>query len=975
MPRAGCEGSLARGVVSACCYALWCHSVVIGVGFVDSFVDARVWGKSRGLDRRYPLVCHLLDTAAVAGVLWDRVLTEPARRRLAEAVGVEEARLRRLISLWAGLHDVGKAIPGFQGLVPDVYAELVRDLGDTLEAERSGQKFGHDTATHWGLTPVFEKWGYATGRSVGRSAYHQVAQLLGGHHGVVHRTPQRRIVAQGACVAELGGPGWEAQRVAHAEAVRRLVGAGPDDVVSGVLPASVAVVVLGLVIVADWLASQEAVICQRLPAEGWVAGEGELAAHWAGAVTAAGAWVAEAGLGVAQWPEKSFGEQFDFAANALQASVAEELPRLVDGPGLLLVTAPTGEGKTEAALHAASVMARASGASGLFFALPTMATADAMHGRVAEFAERNVAGERALVLLHSMAWLSEVYAEPADESGGVVSDACSALTAGRWLRGAKRGLLAPLATGTVDQALAGVLPVHYNMLRLLGLSNKVLVVDEAHAYGPWMHRLLMRLLEWLGAAGAPVVLLSATLSGRSASSLVDAYRRGCGFSEPSEVAPVYPGWLYVSGSSGEVSAPRSVGSERGRQIDVRTLTVGVEGVSGAVPERGLAVVGELRSLVQRGGCALVCCTTVAEAQETYRLLRAEFPQLAEAEDGLLLLHSRFPAAQRLAITNRCEQAFGKPGAGRRRPPVSVLVATQVVEQSLDLDFDVVISDLAPLSQLLQRAGRCMRHDRQGLEAQEGGRPAWVGDHPRLTVLEPVDAQGEVRAPRRWGAVYPEALLRRTSSLLNERKGSSIAVPGDVQGLVDAVYAEDFCDRLVEASDRELQERLDAEHLGEVLAQETLAAQTMINPPRGMVDLSELSRDGDVVDETLLTTRLGADSERAVCVFVQPGGAVTLDPEGNVAVPGWGRGGRLSLRDARVVMRQTVPVPGRWVRERGDEERVPASWERHAALRELCVLPMHRSATGDWSHSIGGRTVSFTSEGLETSTPGTPTSHF
>ncbi|MGY4970336.1 HD domain-containing protein [Streptomyces nigrescens] len=92
MPRAGCEGSLARGVVSGCCYALW--------------VDARVWGKSRGLDRRYPLLCHLLDTAAVAGVLWDRVLTEPARRRLAVAVGVEEARLRRLISLWAGLHDV-----------------------------------------------------------------------------------------------------------------------------------------------------------------------------------------------------------------------------------------------------------------------------------------------------------------------------------------------------------------------------------------------------------------------------------------------------------------------------------------------------------------------------------------------------------------------------------------------------------------------------------------------------------------------------------------------------------------------------------------------------------------------------------------------------------------------------------------------------------------------------------------------------
>ncbi|WP_256992069.1 CRISPR-associated helicase Cas3' [Streptomyces sp. 2114.4] len=511
-----------------------------------------------------------------------------------------------------------------------------------------------------------------------------------------------------------------------------------------------------------------------------------------------------------------------------------------------------------------------------------------------------------------------------------------------------------------------MLPVRYNVLRLLGLSNKVLVVDEAHAYGPWMHSLLVRLLEWLGACGAPVVLLSATLSGRSASSLVEAYRRGCGFGEPCEVAPVYPGWLYVSGRSGAVSAPCAVGSGRAREIEVRAVSVSRDAPVGSEAGRGTAVVGELRPLVERGGGALVCCTTVAEAQETYRLLRREFPQLAAAEDGLLLLHSRFPAARRLEITEACERAFGKPGEGRRRPPVSVLVATQVVEQSLDLDFDVVISDLAPLAQLLQRAGRCMRHDRAGLAPEEGGRVGWVGVTPRLAVLEPVDAQGKVRAPERWGAVYPEALLRRTSGLLHEREGKPIAVPGDVQGLVDAVYAEDFCDHLEDSAERDLQERLDAEHLGAVLAEEALADSTMINPPMKMVDLAELSRDGALIDEALLTTRLGADSERAVCVFLQDAGAVTLDPEGASPVPGWGRAGRVSVAQAREVMRQTVPVPGGWLRGRGVAQEVPASWGQLAALRELCVLPMRHRGGGMWSCTVGDRSISFTSEGLQAS---------
>ncbi|WP_370422416.1 CRISPR-associated endonuclease Cas3'' [Streptomyces sp. QH1-20] len=959
----------------------------------DEAVDFRFWGKARGLTRPYPLICHLLDTASIAGELWDRILSEQARERVAIAVGLPSDGCRRLLCLWAGLHDLGKITPPFQAQLPGVYRGIVGSAGFGHEPGAERERLRHDRAGHWALTALFGEWGYASSRGVVRSAHHQVAQMLGGHHGCFHRVlPVNQLRNPEAWVPGLGGPGWAAQRTAHAGVVRRLTGG--VEVPGAPLPAHVAVQLLGLIVVADWLASQEQVIEGRLPGVEWRADDATLRSHWDTAVSEASQIVADAGLGAARFPVLSFAEQFPFPPNDLQASLGGELPALLDGPGLLLVTAPTGDGKTEAGLHAAGLLARASGSSGLYFALPTMATADAMHLRVRDFAERNVEGERSLTLLHSMAWLSESYgAVPGVGSaspGPTVTDHVSGTAAGRWLRGSKRGLLAPLSTGTIDQALAGVLPVRYNVLRLLGLSNKVLVVDEAHAYGPWMHSLLVRLLEWLGAMGAPVVLLSATLTGGAAGSLVEAYRRGCGFRVPSPVEPVYPGWLFVSAGTGEVSQPRAVVSNRRRTLGVQPVQVAWdlpagEGDAAVRPvegSRSAALTDHLAPYVRDGGCVLVCCTTVAEAQRTYRFIQQAFPELAKVSGGVRLLHSRYPADWRGSITDECERDFGKPGppgARRPRPPVSVLVATQVVEQSLDLDFDLVISDLAPLAQLLQRAGRCIRHDREGLSTEEGGRPTWVEAEPKLVVLEPVGPGGTVLPPRTWGTVYDESLLRRTSRLLHESAPGGIAVPGDVQRLVDAVYAEDFGERLATAAEREKQQRLDAEREGAVMAEEQLARMVAVKSPVGVVDLAGLSNDGQLVDEALVTTRLGADSVRAVCVYVQPrdasaadevggsgGEVVTLDPEGAVVVPGAARG-RLSGAEVRAVMRKSVPLPGSWFRQRDEEQELWPAWAEHPVLAELAVLRMRRSVSADsdtkWSSRVGDQTISISEVGL------------
>ncbi|MET9294396.1 CRISPR-associated helicase Cas3' [Streptomyces sp. NPDC003077] len=951
------------------------------VGGSGLVVDTCMWGKQKGLPRPYPVVCHLLDTAAVFLALWDVVVGARMRERIAGALGLSAEETRAVLAFWAGLHDLGKISPPFQVQVPEAFAAVREDpvyrCAPGAEAERG---FRHEMATHWAVAELLAEAGYPGHRRVKAAVSHQVAQLLGGHHGrfgVALKAQQ--LAAPSAYQPGLGEEGWAAQRRVHFAELRRVVGAGAVPV--GGLPAELAVVVAGLVVVADWLASQEKAIVPLLPPSGWAGAPAELDEHWRRARAAAQGLVREARLGRAEFTADRFEDMFPFAPNLLQRDLVEGLPRLVGerGSGLVLVTAPTGDGKTEAALFAASVLGRAAGARGLYFALPTMATADGMFPRVAEFAGRALGGERALTLLHSMARLSPVYAGPdadtgadagdeGESAGGVVAGRATAVEAGQWLRGPKRGLLAPLGVGTVDQALAAVLPLVHNALRLFGLSEKVFVVDEAHAYGPWMHQLLTRLLEWLGAMGAPVVLLSATLTGRVATSLVDAYRRGAGFVEPSRVEPCYPGWLFVDAGTGEVSAPRATGSAR-----ERTVRVEVHQVAWDVDEQPDAVVVSggrrealrevLRSVAEEGGTALVCCTTVAEAQRTYRDLCGAFPALAGTEGGVRLLHSRYPAGVRQRIAAECEAAYGKPGGPEevaRARPGSILVATQVVEQSLDLDFDLVVSDLAPLAQLLQRAGRGCRHERGA-----SGRPGWAGDEdePRLVVLEPVDRKKVTQVPQSWGTVYDPGLLHRTARLLRTRVAGGIAVPGDVQELVDAVYAPEFVEDLAGAAREELR-RMDAEREARQMVERQQASMVEICAPADVAgDLYALSVHEAGVTEELLTTRLGADGRRVLCLYEQPDGALTLDEAGAVPLPRGGGNGP-SRKELVQILRGVAPVPGSWLPGEAAGEPAPAGWAKQPLLREVVLLRMRPAGDGAWACVLGQQTIRVSPVGLE-----------
>nr|WP_241755829.1 CRISPR-associated helicase Cas3' [Actinomadura sp. RB99] len=890
-----------------------------------------LWGKKHGLPAPYPVVCHLLDAAAAIGVLWDLYASPATRRRIATNLQVDEEHARCLLMFWASLHDIGKVIPSFQAQQEDAFAAL-----SGYEDVR-GERLGHAQATHLWLGLALRDIGYR-GRNL-RDAAFKIAQLLGGHHGRFFEAKQE-MEKPLACVPSLGGGRWEEQRRVLFSSLHKVLGAPEPP--KGRLAADVAGVVCGLVVLADWLVSQDFFIKGRLKARPTGGDLSSLKAHLSGSTREIPDLVAKAGLSRLRLQPGRFEDEFSFDANYLQRSVAEELPgALGQGAGLLLITAPMGDGKTEIALHGARLMGEAAGVPGIFVGLPTMATADQIYLRVMEYGMRRAIDPAPLTLLHSMAWLNPTYSgsapkgdEPEPEILTGEGDASAWTAATEWLQARNRGLLAPLSVGTIDQALLAALCGKHNMLRLMGLSGKVLIIDEVHAYDAYMQGLLRRLLSWLGCLGVPVVLLSATLPQQIGRRLIEDYLLGAGH-VPSKV-PVagYPGWLYADAASGEITTPREplgcVSRPLVTELCEVSLGPGRRVVRRPVLEQLLA------PLVESGqGCVGIICNTVAEAQQTFEELRqwlGELDLAGKPAPALQILHSRFPAGDRAAIARTIVDMYGKDGQknGTRPTTGAILVATQVVEQSIDLDFDFLISDLAPIALLLQRAGRCWRHP-------HNIRPSWAAS-ARLAVLSPVGADGTPDVPDGWPFVYPAALLRRTREVLAEREDPTIKIPEDVQGLVDVVYDENFLDPARPMADD------DIERLADEQVKSSLSQMAAIPGPGDVMSLHELTKSE--LDEQMVRTRLGADSARVICCYRFPDGRRFLDPAGVTELPEKGSGskGRFTKDEVRALLGRVIPVPSAWVRDPGEENIPPARWRNNGHLRD--ILPLTHPVDAD-----------------------------
>ncbi|MGI5397626.1 CRISPR-associated helicase Cas3' [Streptomyces sp. CA-251251] len=924
-----------------------------------------MWGKSRGLDPGlppYPLVRHLLDASAMALHLWDVFLTGSQRVQIAEGMGLAGRleRARAVVGLCAGLHDLGK-LSGFQFCSVRGGAFLSAELGGD-RAWMSVERSGHDVAGLHAVVGVLAELGFAAEGDL--RAAERLAEVVGGHHGRFHRA------GDGVAPAFLGGAAWARQRVAHAAAVFGLLGA-PQAPVRFKAPA--AVLVTGVVILADWLVSQEDYLRERQRDL-----EPELADHFHRSQRDAPRLVAGAGLGRVRLQRKAFAEAYGIAGepNPLQRSVMDELRQAVTEGGrggICLITAAPGDGKSETALEAERILSAAFGTQGYAFLLPTMATSDQMYGRVAGALLRQSGEDAGLTLVHSMAWLNSAYADEdldarsvltcdGDEAGRGSGRVEADLRPQRWLRGAKRPLLAQFSVGTIDQALMAVLPVRHNALRLLALSGKTFIVDEAHAYDPYMQVLLGRLLNWLGAYGVPVVLLSATLPASVSDRLIKEYLQGAGHKSRELIgrsfpAP-YPGWLYVDADSGRaasISSARQQEQARARSMDLEVVVEPVvHGPGGGVRDRLAVIERILQPLNQaQGGTALVVCNTVGDAQDTYLRLRERFDNRSHEQGGnVQLLHARFPGDVREARTREVTEGLGRNGP---RPLRRIVVATQVVEQSLDLDADLVISDLAPLSLLLQRAGRCWRHENHW--ARHGypdgrGRPAWASG-PRLVVLDPLTGAGAT--PRQWGEVYSEHLLATTSRTLGAIDSGTIAIPGDVQHLVETVHGDS------DSFDWDTPGGRGAKawtaHRGKEIAERSMAGLLAVPRARSVSALHDLHGLPGEEDEWEVSTRLGADAVRLLCAYVQQDGRVTLDLKGERPLPQAGPDGRMPVASVREVMRRTLPVRADWLAG-ADPERLapPVAWAEHPMLADLRVLHQPLQGGSAQAVKVGGKSL-------------------
>lgn len=752
-----------------------------------------VWAKhDRDGDGWLPLWRHMEDAAAVAGLLWDRWLPLGVRRLIAGELPRGEADARALVVWLAGVHDIGKATPAFACQVEPL-ADVMRGQGLQM---RSVKSMGPDRriAPHGLAGQVLlgewlqDRYGWSGARTG------QFTVVVGGHHGVPPEPGQiKALYDREELLRAPGGSGrlWAEVQAELLDACAGVFGVGGRLGEWGAvrLPQTVQVLVSALVVVADWIASNPDLF-PYFPDAVSVSGDERVAAAWRG-LDLPGPWQAQEPEGRAQ---EVFASRFRLPGGAVVRPVQEaalEVAREMRVPGMLIVEAPMGEGKTEAALAAAEVFAARSGAGGVFFALPTMATGNAMFPRLLEWLDglRGVEGSRRSVYLaHSKAALNDDFSDLVarsgrlmsvgiDETGGAErpSGAGAELVAHAWLRGRKKAMLASFVAGTIDQLLFAGLKSRHLALRHLAVAGKVVVIDEAHAYDTYMGVYLDRVLSWLGAYRVPVVVLSATLPPVRRRELLDAYAGGPAGAGAVDVAREagYP-LLSAVTPSGELLVRRPAASGRSTTVELECLDDGME----VLAER-------LAQETGGGGCVLVVRNTVKRVLETARVLRERF-----GDDAVTVAHSSFVDVDRALKDSDLLRRFGPPGKAEGRPVRRhIVVASQVAEQSLDVDFDLLVSDLCPVDLLLQRMGRLHRHPRG---AGQGERPERLrrarclltgADWGRTVRDVPVPVRGSV-------AVYGRYLLLRSAAvLLPHLEGAArpVRLPPDISTLVRAAY--------------------------------------------------------------------------------------------------------------------------------------------------------------------------------------------
>ena len=595
----------------------------------------------------------------------------------------------------AATHDIGKVSPTFYNKIMDATGgELLPNVNFQLERTWNG---------HAGVSQLTAKY---------LNAPDHIPEILGQHHGFSPAVSGLRATDE-----VLGGEVWQFEREKLVASLKEALGESwPQEV-----NVAQARLLAGLTSVSDWIGSG---LHFEDPRASWK-DKIEMAINDAGFVPV----TYRAGL--------SFEDVFSFSPHDAQSILIKE----VTAPGVYVLEAPMGLGKTEAALYAAYQMLQKGKCSGIYFALPTQLTSNKIYERFESFLEAVLADDcsHRSLLLHANAWLFEKDIGEEGRPGGA------------WFNKSKRGLLAPFAVGTIDQALMAAMNVKHGFVRAFGLAGKVVILDEVHTYDAYTSTLLDSLIELLRKLECTVIILSATLNKNRRQKLL---KRPCSSLE-------YP--LITSSRNGEDEALREVSVPSNNHKAYRINLTADEN----------STLEEVLLRAEQGQQVLWIENTVREAQQRYLDLAARAAELGISTG---LLHSRFKVNDRQRIEEQWVNLYGKSGWSQRSEKGRILVGTQVLEQSLDIDADFMVSRFAPTDMLLQRLGRLWRHS-QTPRSNHAKPEAWF--------LAPELVEAVETPEKHFGSsayVYNPYVLCRSLEVWTDRR--KINLPIDIRHLIE-----------------------------------------------------------------------------------------------------------------------------------------------------------------------------------------------
>ncbi len=665
---------------------------------------------------------HGIVSGSVCRCLMKHYLSSGSRQLAARLLGLTEEELTELMAYLVSLHDIGKIEYHFQCKDP----EMERKLKEEPKCrDYIGKKYVRHEKT--GAKVIGRIWDR---KGQDEDASDVFSSMIGAHH------------QKSAGLGSDAKDPFFAHFCEEMEMSMRKVFLSPQELRLPEIPDEdegiFEAILLGMMILSDWIASGSLFS----DAEDWIGNADSTAeierrtevflresglrpdsVSWGRGFTDIWPWIPEEGMRPLQQ-----------GAQALSSRDKRHC--------LILMEAPMGEGKTEAGMYCAVRMLQKWNKDGFYVALPTAATSNQMVSRLRAWFSANQIPDQ-VRLLHAMAWMVD---EALPEQRAESDDLQEII---RWLAPLRRGLLGQFAVGTIDQAMLSVTKAKYGVLRLLGLSNKVLVIDEIHSYDVYMGEFIKLLLQWCRAMEIPVVMLSATLPPKLKAKLLSPYT-----TKP--LSHAYPLITAVCEDGSVEEQPI------GKTVKNMCVSVGLLPILNDPKQ----IAQKAAELTAQGGCICVLMNTVRQAQSVFAALQDCF------DGDLMLFHAQFPAGRRAELEQDCIRKFGKDKSNR--PPRAILVATQVVEQSLDVDFDAMLTAVAPIDLVIQRMGRIFRHD-------ETVRPAHVKS-PSQWILIPDGEDFGVDA-----YVYPEVLLRQTIHVLAAR--DSVKIPEDLAPLVADGYDE------------------------------------------------------------------------------------------------------------------------------------------------------------------------------------------